>query len=61
MVFYKKTVQYRVKEVGIEGAKEVKVKAVFDLLKVVQPGETVTDYNNNLEEGLNIGTLKKYG
>lgn len=57
MVFYKKTGQDCVKE----GGEEVKVKTVFDLVKVAQPSETVTDYNNTLDAGLNNGNLEKYG
>jgi hypothetical protein len=57
MVFYEKTVQDRLKEVG----EEARVNAVFDLVRVVQPSETMTDYNNTFEAGLNSGILKLYG
>jgi hypothetical protein len=55
--FFKKTVQDRAKE----GREEVKMSAVFDLVKDTQPRGTVTDYNNNLEAGSNSGILKMYG
>jgi len=55
--FFKKTVQDWAKE----GSEEFNGSAVFDLVKVTQPSETVTDYNNNLEAGSNSGILKMYG